>query len=338
MDGEKPFIEQMKENVPTGEDVQNTVSDGVKNFGESLTEMKENVQENLDSFSNKSVVDASSEFLDSNSLLAKFAFIVLIVILFMILLKVIMMIMGYFLSPAANPYLIKGALAGSDRQIIAQDPSDDEAKQVFKSNDRHRGLEFTWSVWLYLVEDTTGGLRNVFVKGNENFDTTDKINLLNGPGLYLESKDTPDIGNNQTNIKEYTMKVVMDHISNESPSGTDSGRDTLKIDSIPIRKWVHVAIRMQNTVLDVYVNGTIAKRHNMDYAPKQNFNNVVVCGNGGFSGKLSDLRYYSYALNVFQISNIVMFGPDTRPSKLSMDSRAKSGSYSYLSNMWYSER
>ena len=89
-------------------------------------------------------------------------------------------------------------------------------------------------------------------------------------------------------------------------------------------------------MLDVYVNGTIAKRHNMEFAPKQNFNDVVVNANGGFSGKLSNLRYYAYALNVFELNNIVMWGPNTQPSDLSIDSRAKSGNYSYLSNMWYS--
>jgi len=73
-------------------------------------------------------------------------------------------------------------------------------------------------------------------------------------------------------------------------------------------------------------------------APKQNFNDVTVCGNSGFPGKLSDLRYYSYALNVFELNNIVMFGPNTSPSDLSIDATSKTGNYSYLSNMWYSSK
>ena len=336
MDGEKPLIERMRENVPSGEDMKESITEGAQNFGDSLNQMKDNVKESLNDFSNKTVVNASNEFLDSNSLLAKFAFIVLVVILFMVLLKIMMTVIGYFLSPSRNPFIVKGSLSGNDRQVISQDPSKEDSVQVFKSNDRHRGLEFTWSVWLFLDEgNTSSSYKNVFVKGEQNFDA-DGVNLTNGPGMYLDYVDIN--GNDTANTNEYNLVVVMDHLGGQETKGSDTGRDTLTIESIPTRKWVHIAIRAQNTILDVYVNGTIAKRHNMIYAPKLNFQDVTVCGGGGFNGKLSNLRYYSYALNVFELTNIVMFGPDTTPSKLSVDSKAKTGTYSYLSNSWYSSK
>jgi hypothetical protein len=332
MEADKPFIEQMRENVPSGEEVQNAMSDSVENVGSSISDFKESVSDSLNEFSNKSAVDATTEFLDSNTLLAKFSFIILVAILFMVILRIMMVILSYFLAPSLNPYIVKGALSGNDRVIVTQDPSKDDSVSVLKSNDRHRGVEFTWSVWLFLnVTDEALGVQNIFVKGNENFDGNG-INLMNGPGLYIESADTED----NVGVNEYKLRILMDHIGGQQTSGMDVGRDEIVIDSIPIRKWVHVAIRMQNTVLDTYINGTIAKRHNMLYAPKQNFNDVVVCGNGGFSGKLADLRYFSYALNVFELNNIVMFGPNTSPSELSIDSKARSGTYSYLSNLWYS--
>jgi hypothetical protein len=332
MDGEKPFIEQMRENTPSAEDVGQNVSQAVQSLGETMNDMKDGVKDTLDEFSNKTMVDASSEFLNSNSLLAKFAFLVLVVVFFMVLLKIMMSILAYFLGPSSNPYLVYGSLNGNDRVSIPQDPSKDDTVQVAKSNDRHRGVEFTWSVWLFLNTTNDVAASNVFVKGDEQIHG--EYNLLNGPGLYVK-KDGD----------EYNLHVVMDHIGGEAQgvvtdttttTTTQTGRDALVVESIPIRKWVHVAIRMQNTMLDVYVNGTIAKRHNMEFAPKQNFNDVVVNANGGFSGKLSNLRYYAYALNVFELNNIVMWGPNTQPSDLSIDSRAKSGNYSYLSNMWYS--
>ena len=124
----------------------------------------------------------------------------------------------------------------------------------------------------------------------------------------------------------------MDHI------GDGDGKDEVVVDSLPIGKWFHVAVRLQNMMLDVYVNGTIAKRQNLEFAPKQNFYDVVVNGNNGFSGQLSNLRYYNRALNIFEMNNIVMWGPNTNKSSLSTDSRAKTGNYSYLSSMWYSSK
>ena len=326
MDGEKPIIQQMQDNIPSGQEVRENITESAKDIGESLSNMKNDIKESLDDFSNKSAVDASSDFLSSNSLLAKFAFVILVVIIFMVLLRILMSILGYFLSPSRTPYLVRGALGGNDKQVIPQDPSKDEHVQVLKSNDRHRGLEFTWSVWLFLNQGDSTDIKNVFVKGNDAFDSSSDFNLLNGPGLYVEQVDV-------SGAAEYKLHVRMDR-----NGGDGNTHDTLEVESIPIRKWVHVAIRMQNTVLDVYVNGTIAKRHNMDFAPKQNFNDVVVCGNGGFSGKLSDLRYYSYAMNVFELNNVVMWGPNTTPSELSVDSRAKTGNYSYLSSVWYSNK
>lgn len=335
MDGEKPVIEQIQDSIPSGEDMKNTVYDGVDGVGSSLTDMKQSIRDSLEDFSNTSVSEASNDFLTSNSLLAKFSFILLVVIIFMIVLKIMISILGYFLTPSSNPYIIKGALNGNDKVIVPQDPSNLESAPVLKSNDRHRGVEFTWSVWLFLNTASTASTpQNIFVKGNENFDATTGLNLMNGPGLYVEKIDTADSADNT----QYNLVLMMDHNGGQETSGNNNGRDKITVESIPIRKWVHVAVRLQNTLLDVYVNGTIAKRHNMLNAPKQNFNDVTVCGNTGFPGKLADLRYYSYAMNVFEINNVVMFGPNTRPSDLSIDSRAKTGTYSYLSNMWYSDK
>ena len=82
------------------------------------------------------------------------------------------------------------------------------------------------------------------------------------------------------------------------------------IDNMPIKKWVHLAIRLQNQILDVYVNGVLSKRVILNNVPKQNYSDVYVGQNGGFSGKLSSLRYYSSALNVFEINSIVRKGPN----------------------------
>jgi hypothetical protein len=339
MDGDQPFIKQMQDKIPSREDLQNGMSERVKSMGESMSGMKEGLKASLDEFSsksNQSFSEASAEFLNSNSLLAKFSFIILVVIIFMILLKLFMSIIALFLTPSENPYIVKGALGGNDRVLITQDPLKDTTIQVLKSNDRSRGLEFTWCVWLYLTvsPDEQHKMKNIFVKGDENFGPVDhrtEYNLTNGPGLYLKSNSPNDTS---VNINEYELFVVMDNLG----SSEEKSRETVSIGSIPINKWVHVAIRMQNTVLDTYVNGTLAKRLNMEFVPKQNFNDITVCANGGFPGKLSDLRYFSHALNVFEINNVVMFGPNTTPSTLSVDSAARTGTYSYLASSWYTQK
>ena len=162
--------------------------------------------------------------------------------------------------------------------------------------------------------------QHIFSKGDGNIDTTTNMSKVNnGPGLYV-------------NPNKNSLHIKMDTVS-----PTDDNT-TIDIDNIPIKKWIHIALRLQNTVLDVYINGVIVNRLLLNNTPKQNYGDVYICQNGGFSGKLSNLRYYNRALNVFEINNVVMFGPNTRPSDLSIDSKAKTGTYSYLSNMWYSDK
>ncbi len=88
--------------------------------------------------------------------------------------------------------------------------------------------------------------------------------------------------------------------------------EEITIPNIPLNKWINVIIRCQNTTLDVYVNGTITKSHELHGVPKQNYGNVYVAMNGGFDGYISNLWYYNYALGATEISKLVTKGPNTK--------------------------
>lgn len=319
MEANKPIIEQISDSVPSGSDVTSAAkgfSEGVTN---SIASAQAGVQSGLEDFSKSAnLEEAGNDFLSANGLLAKFVFIVLVLVAFMILMKVGIAILGYMLGPWSNPYLIKGSLGGSTGASIKQDPRDENSAIIMRSNDRNKGIEFTWSVWLFINQETDASTpKNIFVKGDSQF--TNGINLLNGPGLYLQDDTVTSPGT-------YKLVVKID---------TMNDTETAEINGVPINKWFHVAIRMQNKVMDTYVNGVVTDRFNLPSLPKQNFNNVTIHGNNGYTGSTSNLRYYNYALNVFEINNIVMFGPDLSPSSLSADSKALSGNYSFLASSWY---
>ena len=310
----KPIIDRISDSVPSASDVTGAAKGFSEGVTQSIASARAGFSSGLEDFSKSAdISDASSDFLSANGLLAKFVFLILVLIAFMILMKVGIAVLGYMLGPWSNPYLIKGSLGGSTTATITQDPRDDDSAIIMRSNDRNKGIEFTWSLWLFLDKDSNGGIKNIFVKGDEQF--SGDYNLLNGPGLYLDSTGTT-----------FNLEVRMDTVN--------SHVDTV-IKDVPIQKWFHVAIRMQNKVMDTYINGVVTDRFNLPSLPKQNFNNVTVHANGGYSGSTSNLRYYSYALNVFEINNIIMFGPNLNPSSLSADSKALSGNYSFLSHSWY---
>ena len=108
--------------------------------------------------------------------------------------------------------------------------------------------------------------------------------------------------------------------------------EQVEIEDIPLNKWVNIMIRCENRTLDTYVNGTIVKRHILTGVPRQNYGNVYVSMNGGFSGYTSNLWYFDYGLGTTEIDNIQKKGPNTNM----VDKNALTAKYpNYLSFKWF---
>ena len=86
--------------------------------------------------------------------------------------------------------------------------------------------------------------------------------------------------------------------------------EEVEVDDIPLNKWILVNMRTRGKHMDTYINGTIVNRHEFRSVPKQNYGDVYVNMNNGFSGLLSNLRYHSHALSGIEIENMVKAGPN----------------------------
>ena len=299
-----------------------------QSFGEQLSQstmganpvgnIKESIGSAVQDFSSKSVGDSSTDFLQSNSLIAKFVFLILILIVFMILMNLGIYLISYFLLPTRNPYVVKGVIEGSKKMTITQDPKLGKSVTVYRSKNEDKGAEFTWTCWLKvdsLQVGTAAQFQHIFSKGgNIPSESTAKFGV-NGPGVYLKSVSDGS--------GEGTIQILMD--------STDGSTQTVNIDGIPINRWFNIGIRLQNKILDVYMNGAIAKRVAFSYLPKQNYGDIYVCQNKGFTGSLSDLRYFDSALNVFDLTNIAMAGPNLTRAEPPLDDNT----FDYLSTDWY---
>jgi len=303
-----------------------SVQQATESLGNSINDMKSSVNGSLADFSNQATagVGASAAFLQSNTIVAKFAFIILVIVGFLFLMNLGVIILGYFLNPSDSPFIIKGLISGQTGNTFTQDPTTADKSKIIKlSNNERTGMEFTWSVWLFINDlGNTSKHQFIFNKGDLNFDPATNITSVNnGPGLYIVPRTNGNC----------TLKVIMNTAS------ADDSKSSISIDSIPVRKWVNVIIRLENTMLDIYINGTISGRLNLPLVPKQNYNDINVCQGGGFNGNLSDLRYFNHALSIIEINNIVYWGPNTSPSANSVNA-VKSGAYNYLSSVWYSKK
>ena len=254
-----------------------------------------------------------SSFTQSNSLVTNFAFLLLIIFAFVILLRIGISTLVYFLKPVDSPHLFDGMVDAKQQLIFRQDPSNNGAKTIFRSVNANDGIEFTWSTWLFInnITNTNNVYKHVFSKGNSTLKENGMIYPNNAPGLYIAPNSN-------------TLVVVMNTY--------DVINEEITIPNIPINKWINVIVRCQNTMLDIYINGTIARSINLVSVPKQNYGDVYVGMNGGFDGYISNLWYYNYALGTSAIQRLLEIGPNT--TMVGSNGIADS-MFNYLSLRWF---
>lgn len=272
-------------------------------------------------FSSKNVVSGSTDFLESNSWVAKLAFLLMVIIGFVILFRLMISFITWIFSPSGKVVLVNGLQNGSVSSTISQDPNNKSSITILRSENEKDGIEFTWSVWLYLngFEDSSS-YHHVFNKGNTstsqptptgNFPGTTTPN--NAPGLYI-------------NPNYDGFRVIMNSFNNPY-------QEVIEVTDLPMAKWINIVIRVQDKNCDIYVNGRLVKRRIMTEVVKQNYDNVHVSLNGGFSGYLSNLTYYNRSVSVTEIQDIISVGPNLKPVSKALD--LTNSAPRFLSNRWY---
>lgn len=261
-------------------------------------------------------VSGSTSFLESNTLVSKFAFVLLVLFGYMVLFKLGSMAIGYFFMPSHQVKYISGTVDAKSMLTFTQDPSIKGSKTANRSQNASDGIEFTWSVWILIDPSSTSQVNNnqykhVFHKGNSSIAETGLNFPNNAPGVYIAPR---------TNA----IVVIMNTY--------DSINEEVVIPGIPMNKWVNVIIRCTNRKLDVYINGIIAKSEILHGIPKQNYGDVYVAMNGGFNGNIADLFYYDHALGIYAIQEIANSGPNTKFIGTSAMNITKSD---YLASSWY---
>jgi len=214
-----------------------------------------------------------------------------------------------------SAHIFDGMVQANTLIIVPQDPAQKNYNQITRSVNGVNGIEFTWSVWIFInsLDTNVGKYKHIFHKGNSDFDATTGLNVPNNsPGLYI-SPNT-----NELTIIMNTYDVITEEIL---------------VPDIPMNKWVNVIIRCRNTTIDIYINGLIAKSADLTGIPKQNYGDVYVAMNGGFDGYISNLWYYNYSLGTTEIQRLSKSGPNTKMVGNSTTMTMKNPNY--LSMRWY---
>jgi hypothetical protein len=184
---------------------------------------------------------------------------------------------------ANNLYLLKGTRQLSSPIVIP-------ASQIPRASDQTFGLEFSYSMWIYINQDSYTSApdqeKHILHKGSPN------MKPYVCPAILL-SRDSN------------RLLVKMNTYGSDVP-------DVCEVDNIPVAKWFHLAVVVINQNVDIYINGNLKKRFELSGLPMQNFGDVYIGrdiqGEPSYihmSGMLSNVRYFSYALPVYRLEQLV---------------------------------
>lgn len=186
-----------------------------------------------------------------------------------------------------SPYLLDGIKSAKRSLVVSQDPANSSYIPIARSEGQN-GIQFTYDFWL-LVETydyKPGQWKHVFHKGN----ASGYPNRAPGVWLHPSKNALRFYMNSQENILEY-----------------------VDIENIPARKWMHIALVLDDKDMDVYVNGYLKARKKLSSVPKQNNGDFWCNMFGGFEGFMARIRYYSRAITAEEILSNVRAGPgDTK--------------------------
>jgi hypothetical protein len=204
---------------------------------------------------------------------------------------------GYEGTLKKEPWLVETTKTANRMSIFP-------AKNIPRSSGGQYGIEFTYSLWLYISEwvnqsRNKTGLHHILHKGSVT-GIPDQC-----PGIWLDNNT------NDLIIKMNTF--YKDPDCDSSNADEKCYLETCRISNIPIHKWVHITISVINTSVDIYVNGYLKKRCLLKGLPRQNDGDVYINAFGGFDGLLSRVRYFAQALPLWKIESILKQGPSDAP-------------------------
>ena len=191
-----------------------------------------------------------------------------------------------------NKCIIKGNKSGKTSLVIRQNGAG--PKQILKTMDMNKGLEFTYSIWININSmeyNKDKDLKPIFYK-SEKESLVEVQNSDYAPGVFL--------------LKENTLRIAMQ-------TGLDDARKTVYVDveNIPIKKWFHLGLFIKQESMDIYINGQMLQSKRFTVPPSQNNGNLYITTDGGFDGMISNMRFYAYRISYDKLNKILKEGPKT---------------------------
>jgi hypothetical protein len=207
--------------------------------------------------------------------------------MFMVLALLIILAFGYIfyqqkqILERDTPLLIDGS--GKDAKIQRTEPGSRISKSPI-------GVQFSYTFWIY-VDD----MNYNYGKAKHILHFGDSEGTKYCPGIWIY----PETNNLYVRVNSYV------DVNIPSTDFRSRIQDPCDVSDIPIQRWVCIGVVLNNRTLDVYVDGQLRRSCELDGVVKiPDGANLYINKNGGFSGKIANLRYYNRAISSTEVSSV----------------------------------
>ena len=224
--------------------------------------------------------------------------VILVIVILFIVFLLVKLYQNYTTQMNNQPYVIQG---NSSANILKNIPGN----LLPFPNNQKEGIAFSYSFWMY-VNEWPDYDACILYKGSlpQSLNMSGAIpkrginykNIISQcPGIYLK-KDTNQIIVALNSIGSVGEKIPL---------------ETYAVDNIPVREWVYVTLVQSGNISNLYINGKIKQSYQMKNIPLMNYGNLYVNPFSGYSGYISQLRYFASSLKAYQIERLMKEGPAT---------------------------
>jgi hypothetical protein len=207
-----------------------------------------------------------------------------IIIGFIIFLVIMWLYRYFFTDPTRTSLLTMGS---AETSVI---------KNYTQLTGNAESSDFTYTTWIY-VKDWN------YKMGKEKI-------IIQRKNISDELFPKISLGSSSNDL------IINMHVfSDEGSTTSQTESTTCTVKNIPLQKWTHITMTVNNRALDTYIDGKLVKTCILSGPPKiDGTANINICppniggGEAGFKGNVAKVRYYSRSLNPREVYELYREG------------------------------
>ena len=179
------------------------------------------------------------------------------------------------------------------------------------------GIEFTFSMWIYVASyEYKYDHEKVILywKGKNLLDDIliNSSNKFISKCLDLKLNRKRDKKKIKSMVGKYGgLKITLEEKTNNllvSYSLMNGTTEKLKVEKIPLQKWLNIVVLLRLRKFDVFVNGELYANKFLSSVPLYGKHKLVINGKGGYDGFISKVKYFNRAISYPEIKQIYLQG------------------------------